>query len=93
VSHPFHPRFGQEFRLVSLRRLRDEPLLLVADDQEECLWLPLLWTDAAPPDVFVELAEGRCPFRIDDLVALADLLDGLRQPRPERKGDYAADVK
>jgi hypothetical protein len=31
VSHPSHPRFGQEFRLVSLRRLRDEPLLLVAD--------------------------------------------------------------
>ena len=67
---------------MAVRRLRDEPLVLVADEQEECLSLPLRWTDAAPPDVFVELAAGRCPFRIDDLIALADLLDGMRQPKP-----------
>jgi hypothetical protein len=38
------------------------------------------WTDAAPPNVFVELAAGRCPFRIDDLISLAGLLQDIRRP-------------
>jgi len=39
--------------------------------------LPRAWTDVADVDVFVTLAEGRCPFRIRDLVALAELMSGL----------------
>jgi hypothetical protein len=40
--------------------------------------LPRAWTDAADVDPFVALAAGRSPFRVDDLVALAGLIDGLR---------------
>lgn len=93
MTHPFHPLSGQVFRLVVMQHFADEPRVLVADEQERCLSLPVRWTDAAPPEVFVELAAGRCPFRIDDLIALADLLDGLRQPQRERKEDSAADVR
>jgi hypothetical protein len=39
--------------------------------------LPVGWTDAAEPDVFVTLATGRCPFRFADLVELRRLIDGL----------------
>ena len=30
--------------------------------------LPVGWTDAVEPDVFVVMAAGSCPFRIDDLL-------------------------
>ena len=40
--------------------------------------LPVGWTDAAEPDVFVTVAAGRSPFRVADLLALAELIDGLR---------------
>ena len=40
--------------------------------------LPRAWTDAADVDVFVVAAGGRCPFRIVDLLLLADVVDGLR---------------
>jgi len=39
--------------------------------------LPVDWTDAAEPDLFVEFAAGRSPFRLQDLLALAALIDGL----------------
>lgn len=35
----------------------------------------------AAPDSFVVMAAGRCPFTIDGLLALADLVDGLRAQR------------
>ena len=37
--------------------------------------MPVGWTDAAEPDVFVVMAAGRAAFRISDLVALARLVD------------------
>ena len=42
--------------------------------------LPTEWTDVAETDVFVALAAGRSAFRVEDLVALADVIDGLGQP-------------
>jgi hypothetical protein len=43
--------------------------------------LPRGWTDAADVDPFVVLAAGRSPFRVEDLVGLAGLIDGLRGKR------------
>jgi Family of unknown function (DUF5372) len=40
--------------------------------------LPAGWTDVAPADHFVVIADGRCPFTIRGLLALADLIDRLR---------------
>lgn len=39
--------------------------------------LPRAWTDHAEQDVFVVMAAGRSPFRCEDLLALADLIEGL----------------
>ena len=41
-------------------------------------WIPLQWTSLAPVDVFVEIAAGRCAFRLTDLLALRALLGDLR---------------
>jgi hypothetical protein len=40
--------------------------------------LPAAWTDVDPVDPFVVVAAGRCPFRVDDLLAAADLIGALR---------------
>jgi hypothetical protein len=42
--------------------------------------LPAAWTDVAPPDPFVVIAAGRCPFTAEGLLAVADLVDRLRSP-------------
>ena len=44
--------------------------------------LPRAWTDAADVDPFVVVAEGRCPFRLEDLVAVSDVIAGLVAGRP-----------
>ena len=38
------------------------------------------WTDVGEPDVFVAVAAGRCPFRVADLLGLAELIDGSGGP-------------
>lgn len=44
----------------------------------EVLWFPLGWTDAVPEDPFVVVSKGRSWFRVDDLVRLVALIEGLR---------------
>ena len=40
--------------------------------------IPAYWTTALPADPFVVLAAGRCLFRYEDLVKLADLVEKAR---------------
>ncbi len=42
--------------------------------------VPAGWTDVDPEDPFVVMSAGRCALRVDDLLALASLLEGLRCP-------------
>ena len=46
------------------------------DDSRLCS-LPATWTNVGPKDVFVELSAGRSPFRMEDLLNLAALLEGI----------------
>lgn len=39
------------------------------------------WTSLVEPELFVAVAAGRAPFRPDDLLRLAELIDGLRRAR------------
>ena len=48
------------------------------DEDGRLFSLPAGWTDAAAADPFVVIAAGRCPFTPDGLLAVADLIDGLR---------------
>lgn len=38
--------------------------------------LPVGWTDLLPVDPVVTLGRGRAPFRLADLLTLADLVEG-----------------
>jgi hypothetical protein len=83
VTHPFHPLSGREFDLVVRKHnwAEDRVFFFVG---EELRSIPAGWTDVDSPDPFVAVAAGRSAFRVDDLLALASLLDGLRPARPGR---------
>ena len=75
VTHPFHPWCGREFVFLAVRQTwaEDRVFFLDADGRQHSL--PVGWTDAGWPDVFVTVAAGRSPFRVADLLALALLLE------------------
>ena len=47
--------------------------------------LPAGWTDVEAPDAFAVMSAGRSLFRPADLLALADLLEGLRPAKRHRR--------
>jgi hypothetical protein len=78
VTHPFHPLVGREFDLVVRRKNWADDRVFFFGDDGQLRSLPAGWTDVDPADPFVAVAAGRSRFRVEDLVALATLLDGLR---------------
>lgn len=78
VTHRFHPWFGREFAFVDRRLAWDEDRVSFIGPDGTVASLPAAWTDIDPVDPFVVMAAGRCPFRITDLLALADQLDTLK---------------
>jgi hypothetical protein len=77
VTHRFHPLFGREFEFVDHRRNWGEDRVYFRDEHGVLGSLPAAWTDAVPEDPFVVVAAGRSPFRVDDLLRLADLVERL----------------
>jgi hypothetical protein len=82
VTHPFHPWRSREFVFLAVRQTWAEDRVFFLDDGGVQHSLPTGWTDAVDSDVFVVMAAGRCPFRVDDLLELADLLDRVRPGAP-----------
>jgi hypothetical protein len=78
VTHPFHPLFGESFSLVAERGSRHGARVWYEARDGSVATLPRAWTDLAPPDPFVVLADGKAHFRPEDLVALAELLTAAR---------------
>lgn len=78
MIHPFHPWVGREFVFIALRHTWCEDRVFFVDDDGVQKSLPTGWTDAGPVDVFVALAAGRSPLRVEDLVRLVEVVDVLR---------------
>ena len=79
ITHPFHPWSGREFELVEYRRSWGAKACVdCLDDGGRLVTLELHWTDAQDAgDPFVAASAGRAYFRVQDLIDLARLLDGL----------------
>jgi len=84
VTHRFHPLFGRDFEFVAHRQNWGEDRVHLHDENGELFSLPAGWTDVAPVDPFVVVADGRCAFTTDGLLAVADLID---RRRAQRDGD------
>jgi hypothetical protein len=78
VTHLFHPLSGRDFEFVAHRQNWGEDRVHLHDENGELFSLPAGWTDVAPADPFAVIADGRCPFTVDGLLALADLISRLR---------------
>ena len=78
VTHRFHPWFGRELEFVVRRQSWGEDRVCVRDEHGQVRSLPAAWTDVVAADPFVVMAAGRCPFRVTDLLELADLVERLR---------------
>jgi hypothetical protein len=78
IIHPFHPLRGQPLPLIARCNNWGEPRVQYQDPLTGFLRsIPLIWTDLAPLDPFVELAAGRAILRLSDLQELARLLNTL----------------
>jgi hypothetical protein len=78
VIHPHHPLKGQRFKLVTYRHNWGEDRVYFHDSDGRLCSIPACWTTAVAADPFVTLAAGRCLFRYEDLLQLADLLEKAR---------------
>ena len=78
VTHPHHPLRGQSFKLVTYRHNWGEDRVYFHDSSGVLRSIPACWTTVLPADPFVVLAAGRCLFRYDDLLKLADLVEKAR---------------
>ena len=80
MTHPFHPWFGCEFGFIAIQQTWRQDRVFFFGGDGSTLSLPRAWTDLADPDVFVTIAAGRSAFRVAELLALAELIDGVRAP-------------
>ena len=78
VTHPFHPLAGREFELVGYAHTWGEHRVFFRTRGEERVRsLPAGWTDIEGVDPFLVVSAGRAHFRVEDLLALADLVRRL----------------
>ena len=91
VIHPFHPRFGKRFALISHWRNWGDDRVVYENHEGHVRSLPTAWTSLAGADPFVRVSAGRSFFRTEDLVALVSLIRSLARSEA-CKGDSAVDV-
>jgi Family of unknown function (DUF5372) len=74
IIHPFHPLCGRSFRFVVSKKLWGEDRVTIQLADGSPFSLPVNWTDVVPADAYTSVGGGRSRFRVEDLMALADLL-------------------
>ena len=78
VTHPFHPRFGEELEYFEYRHDWAGQRVYFYDERGCLTSMPAEWTSVVPADVWELMAAGRARFRLDDLLRLADLIERVR---------------
>jgi Family of unknown function (DUF5372) len=74
IIHPFHPLCGQTFRFVVSKKLWGEDRVTIQLADGSLFSVPVSWTDVVPADTYTSVGGRRSRFRVEDLMALADLL-------------------
>jgi hypothetical protein len=78
IVHPFHPLFNGEYRLLEFRRNWGREYVAFYDPNEKLATVPIVWTDLVEEeDPFTALSGGQAYFRPEDLLDLADLVEGI----------------
>ena len=85
MTHPFIPQQGQEYEAVDRRVSWGEWRLYYYDADGLLRHIPESWTDWAPPEPEVVLGAGRAQFRVNDLLRLVALIEGLEEEKGGRQ--------
>jgi Family of unknown function (DUF5372) len=85
VTHPYHPLFGREYKLVTYCHGWGSHRVYFHDDAGRLRKIPACWTDVVAEDPFVVVAAGRAAFHVADLLMLADLIETLQPRRRNRR--------
>ena len=80
VTHPFHPRHGEELEYFEYRRDWSGQRIYFYDENGYLTSMPAEWTSVEPPHPLQVIGEERPRprFRIDDLLRLCELLEEIR---------------
>jgi hypothetical protein len=77
ITHPFHPLDGREFGLVTIRQNWSAARVYFHDDDGRLISVPTAWTSLCAADPFVMVSAGSSPFRAQDLLELAELIEAM----------------
>ncbi|MFH1314522.1 MAG: DUF5372 family protein [Candidatus Eisenbacteria bacterium] len=86
ITHRFHFLYGRSFSLVTYRHNWGEDRVYFHDDEGKLSSVPARWTSIFPVDPFVNVAAGRSPFRLADLMKLSGLLEAVSEKVPACRG-------
>ena len=78
ITHPFHPRHGTEYELVTRKLTWGEDRVFYYDSSGKLKSLLTNMTDVVTKDAFECISAGQSAFRVDDLLELRRLF-GKRQ--------------
>ena len=78
MTHPFHPRRGEELEYFEYRRDWSGQRVYFYDESGCLTSMPAEWTSVVPDHPLQVIGEGRARFRVDDLVRLGELLELIR---------------
>ena len=85
VTHPFHPRAGQRLKILNKRSNFKREHAYYHDEEGKLKAILLEWTDLVLEDPYITVSCGRSYFRPDDLMTLADLIDGLKRQNKRKR--------
>jgi hypothetical protein len=74
VTHPYHPLYEREFRLVTFRHDWGEDRVFYLDDTGKTVCIPASWTNARGSDPYLQIPAEPVLFRVPDLLQLVLML-------------------
>ena len=77
IIHPFHPLRDHEIDVINYRKSWGRHYVDHVDSNGVLAGIPLDWTDAVEPDLFLSFSKGRSHFRFEELLRLSDLVGDL----------------
>jgi hypothetical protein len=86
ITHPFHPRRHQRFKVLKAKRISGVCILSLQDPSAGVFSIPREWTDLADPSAQILAETLPTILHLESLTALVKLLEELEPPRQEEKG-------
>ncbi len=77
ITHPFHPRRGQRFQVLKVRRVSGVETLSLRESSGGTLCVPREWTDLGDASPYADIGIEPQILDSEHLVALAQMLEQI----------------